>query len=238
MGTIINAAAVVLGGGIGFFVKGGLPARMRDLLMQALGLCTMFIGITGAISGMMKVEGNTLSSQGTMLLIFSLGIGALLGEALRIEDRMEALAEHLKHITKSNDNRFVEGFVSNSLIICVGAMAVVGALQDGLLHDSSMLITKAILDGVISMVFASALGIGVLFAALPLFIYQGGITLLASVLAPLFSDTLIQNLSYVGSVLIFGVGINLFFGKQIRIGNLLPALLIPIAYEIFLTLFC
>ena len=195
MGTIINVIAVVIGGGIGLFVKGGLPSRMRDLLMQALGLCTMFIGISGAISGMMKVEGATLISGGTMLLIFSLGIGALLGEALRLEDRMEALAEYLKKLTKSSDSRFVEGFVSNSLIICVGAMAVVGALQDGLLHDPTMLITKAILDGVISMVFASALGIGVIFAALPLLIYQGGITLLASFMAPIFSDALTQNLS-------------------------------------------
>ena len=230
MGTIINVIAVVIGGGIGLFVKGGLPSRMRDLLMQALGLCTMFIGISGAISGMMKVEGATL-------LIFSLGIGALLGEALRLEDRMEALAEYLKKLTKSSDSRFVEGFVSNSLIICVGAMAVVGALQDGLLHDPTMLITKAILDGVISMVFASALGIGVIFAALPLLIYQGGITLLASFMAPIFSDALTQNLSYVGSVLIFGVGINLFFGKQIRIGNLLPALLVPILYELMQLIF-
>lgn len=237
MGTIINVIAVVIGGGIGLFVKGGLPSRMRDLLMQALGLCTMFIGISGAISGMMKVEGATLISGGTMLLIFSLGIGALLGEALRLEDRMEALAEYLKKLTKSSDSRFVEGFVSNSLIICVGAMAVVGTLQDGLLHDPTMLITKAILDGVISMVFASALGIGVIFAALPLLIYQGGITLLASFMAPIFSDALTQNLSYVGSVLIFGVGINLFFGKQIRIGNLLPALLVPILYELMQLIF-
>ena len=132
----------------------------------------------------------------------------------------------------SDDNRFIEGFVANALVICVGAMAVVGALQDGLTHDPSMLITKAILDGIISMVFASALGIGAIFAAVPLFVYQGGITLLAGVIAPLFDAALITNLSFVGSVLIFGVGINLFFGKQIRIGNLLPALLIPIAYAI------
>ena len=110
-------------------------------------------------------------------------------------------------------------------------MAVVGALQDGLQNDPSMLITKAILDAAISMVFASALGIGVLFAALPLLLYQGGITLLAMGISPFFSSELISNLSYVGNVLIFGVGINLFFGKQIRIGNLLPALLVPIIYE-------
>lgn len=231
MGTLINVAGVLLGGTIGLIVKGGLPKRISDILMQALGLCTMFIGIAGALSGMLKVEGNSLQAGGSLLLIFSLGIGAITGEVLHIEDHMEGLAIRLKRLIHSNDNKFVEGFVSNSLIICVGAMAVVGALQDGLQNDPSMLITKAILDAAISMVFASALGIGVLFAALPLLLYQGGITLLAMGISPFFSPELISNLSYVGNVLIFGVGINLFFGKQIRIGNLLPALLVPIIYE-------
>lgn len=232
MGTIINALAVIAGGALGMVIKGGLPQRVSDLLMQALGLCTIFIGMTGALSGMMKIEGELLTTQGTMMLIASLGIGAVVGEFVDIEGRMEHLADRIKRMVHSEDHRFVEGFVSNALVICVGAMAVVGALQDGLTQDASMLITKAILDGIISMVFASALGIGVLFAAIPLAIYQGSITLLASVVAPLFDTVLITNLSFVGSVLIFGVGINLLFGKQIRIGNLLPALLVPILYAI------
>lgn len=231
MGTVINAAAVIVGGAIGMLVKGGLPLRVRDLLMRSLGLCTLFIGISGALSAMMHVEGAQLETNGTLLLICSLGVGAVVGELLRLEDRMEGLAHRLQNMVKSRDDKFVEGFVSNALVICVGAMAVVGALQDGLTHDASMLITKAILDGIISMVFASALGIGVLFAAVPLFFYQGAITLLAGFLSPLFREALINNLSLVGNVLIFGVGINLFFGKQIKIGNLLPALLIPIAWE-------
>lgn len=237
MGSIINAAAVIIGGALGMLVKGGLPEHMRELLMQSLGLCTMFIGIIGAISAMMHVEGALLATDGTLLLICSLGLGAVLGEWLCIEDRMENIAQYLKSMVKSKDASFVEGFVTNALVICVGAMAVVGSLQDGLLHDPSMLIAKAILDGIISMVFASALGIGVLFAALPLLLYQGSITLLAGVLSPFFTTQLITNLSAVGNVLIFGVGINLLFGKKIRVGNLLPALLIPIAYEIVLTFF-
>lgn len=236
MGTIINALAVVAGGALGMFIKGGLPQRVSDLLMQALGLCTIFIGITGALSGMMKVEETVLTTQGTMLLIASLGIGAIIGEFLDIEGRMEHLANRIKRMVHSEDNKFVEGFVSNALVICVGAMAVVGALQDGLTQDASMLVTKAILDGIISMVFASALGIGVLFAAIPLAIYQGSITLLASVVAPLFDAVLVTNLSFVGSVLIFGVGVNLLFGKQIRIGNLLPALWIPIIYAVIMAM--
>ena len=226
MGTVINAAAVIIGGMIGMLVKGGLPLRVRDLLMRSLGLCTLFIGISGAISAMMQVDGTRLQANGTLLLICSLGIGAVAGELLRLEDRMEGLAHRLQSMVKSRDDKFVEGFVSNALVICVGAMAVVGALQ-----DASMLITKAILDGIISMVFASALGIGVVFAAVPLFLYQGAITILAGTLSPLFSDTLIRNLSLVGNALIFGVGINLFFGKQMKIGNLLPALLIPVVWE-------
>lgn len=236
MGTIINALAVVAGGALGMLIKGGLPQRVSDLLMQALGLCTIFIGITGALSGMMKVEETALTTQGTMLLIASLGIGAIIGELLDIEGNMEHLANRIKRMVHSEDNKFVEGFVSNALVICVGAMAVVGALQDGLTQDASMLITKAILDGIISMVFASALGIGVLFAAIPLAIYQGSITLLASVVAPLFDAVLVTNLSFVGSVLIFGVGVNLLFGKQIRIGNLLPALWIPIIYAVIMAM--
>lgn len=212
-------------------LKEGLPAKVSDLLMQALGLCTIFIGISGALSVMLQIQDQTLVTQGTMLLIASLGIGAVIGEWIDIESKMEAFAEKIKRMFHAKDSRFVEGFVSNSLIICVGAMAVVGALQDGLMQDPSMLITKAILDGIISMVFASALGVGVLFAAIPLGLYQGSITLLASIIAPLFSPSLIANLSFVGSVLIFGVGINLLFGKKIKIGNVLPALLVPMIYE-------
>ena len=228
MGTIVNCFAVIAGGSLGLVMKGGLPKRIADLLMQSLGLCTMFIGISGAITAMIRIENNQLVTTQTMLMIASLAIGAVSGELLNIEGRMERLAEKIKLLIKSNDHLFVEGFVTNALVICIGAMAVVGALQDGLVHDSSMLYTKAILDGIISMIFASALGIGVLFAAFPLGIYQGFITVFASFIAPYFDTTLITALSGVGNVLIFGVGINLLFGKQLRVGNLLPSLLIPV----------
>ena len=130
------------------------------------------------------------------------------------------------------DSKFVEGFVTNALVICIGAMAVVGSLQDGLNHDASMLYAKAVLDCLISMVFAATLGVGVIFAGAVLFVYQGSITLLASLIAPYLNDGLINNISYIGSVLIFGVGINLIFGKKIKVGNMLPALLVPVIYEI------
>ena len=197
--------------------------------MQELGLSTLFIGVSGALKGMFTVNGEGLETGGAMVLILSLVLGALIGEGINIEKQFERFGEWLKRKVKSNgDSRFVEGFVTASLVICVGAMAVVGSLQDGLTGDASMLYTKAILDFVIVLVLASALGKGVLFSALPLGILQGSITLFAGVIAPVLSDRMIDNLSFIGSALIFCVGINLCFGKKIKVGNLLPALVIAV----------
>lgn len=228
-GTIVNVAAVIIGGGIGMLIRGGIKQRFQDILMQALGLSTLFIGVSGALKGMFTVNGEGLETGGAMVLILSLVLGALIGEGINIEKQFERFGEWLKRKVKSNgDSRFVEGFVTASLVICVGAMAVVGSLQDGLTGDASMLYTKAILDFVIVLVLASALGKGVLFSALPLGILQGSITLFAGVIAPVLSDRMIDNLSFIGSALIFCVGINLCFGKKIKVGNLLPALVIAV----------
>lgn len=226
MGTLINTAAVVLGALLGMLLKKGIKPRFREILMSALGVSTIFIGASGTLGGF-KTEENA-----TMLLIFSLVLGALAGEALKIEDRLDALGEWIKRKTRrENDNTFVEGFVTSSLVICVGAMAVVGALKDGLTGDYSTLTAKAVLDLVIVMVFASTLGVGVLFSAVPLFLYQGALTLFAKLIEPLMSERLVANLSFVGSALIFCVGVNLAFGKKFKTGNLLPALLVPVIYE-------
>lgn len=231
LGTIVNTLAVILGGLLGMVLKGGLKERYQTILMQALGLATIFIGASGALSGMLKVIDQGLETQGTMILIFSLVIGALIGEFLNIEFRLEQLGEWLKSKVPVKDNsHFVEGFVTSALVICVGAMAIVGSLQDGLLHDSSTLFAKAVLDFTIVMVFASTLGIGVVFSALPLFVYQGSITLFASFLSPFLTDVVISHLSFVGSVLIFAVGINLCFGKKIKVGNLLPAMIVTLFF--------
>lgn len=228
-GTLVNVAAVIIGGGIGMLIRGGIKQRFQDILMQALGLSTLFIGVSGALKGMFTVNGEGLETGGAMVLILSLVLGALIGEGINIEKQFERFGEWLKRKVKSNgDSRFVEGFVTASLVICVGAMAVVGSLQDGLTGDASMLYTKAILDFVIVLVLASALGKGVLFSALPLGILQGSITLFAGVIAPVLSDRMIDNLSFIGSALIFCVGINLCFGKKIKVGNLLPALVIAV----------
>lgn len=232
MGTIVNTVAVIVGGLLGMLIKGGLKQRYQETLMQALGLATLFIGISGAMKGMLTIIENQIETQGTMLLIASLVFGALVGEFFNIEKRLEQLGDWLKRKVKvKNDSSFVDGFVTSSLVICVGAMAIVGALQDGLIGDSSILFAKAILDFGIVMVFASTLGVGVVFSAIPLFIYQGLITLFASFLKPFLTELVIANLSFVGSVLIFAVGINICFGKKIKVGNMLPAMIIPFFFH-------
>ena len=238
LGTILNVTAVILGSILGILIKGGIKEKMQNVLIQACGLATLFIGISGALENMIVVSDSAVSIQGTLLLICSLVIGSLIGEWIDIEARLESVGEKLKVIVKSkNDSRFVDGFVTASLVICIGAMAVVGSLQDGLTGDYSMLLSKSILDFIIIIVFASTMGIGVLFSALPLGIYQGLITLLAVFIAPYMTDSMISSLSLVGSVLIFGVGVNLIWENKLRVGNMLPSLFVPIIYELIMQFF-
>ena len=233
LGTIVNVAAVIFGGVIGMIIKKGLKECINDTLTKACGISVIFIGVAGALSKMLVIDGNSISTNGTLLLVLSLVFGGIIGELINIEKRMDSLGNRLKKAVKAgNDSNFVEGFVAATLVICIGAMAIVGSLQDGLTGDHSMLFTKAILDFIIVMVIASATGIGAVFSAVPLGIYQGLITLCAVLIEPLISDRLVNELSMVGSVLIFCVGINLIFDKKIRVGNLLPALLVPIIWEI------
>lgn len=234
LGTIINTAAVILAGIVGLLLKSGIKPRYQKILMQANGLSVIFIGISGVMEHMLTVENNEISTQGTMLLIFSLVIGSLLGEWIDVEAKMDILGEKLKKAVKmQNDSRFVDGFVTTSLIICVGAMAIVGSMQDGLTGDSSMLIAKSLLDFVIVVILTATYGIGSAFSAIAIFVYQGGITLLAALFGSIISDALIGDLSFVGCALIFCVGVNLIREKTFRVGNMLPALLIPVVVELW-----
>lgn len=234
LGTLINTAAVVVGGILGLLLKNGIAKRFEKILMQALGLATMFIGIGGVLKYMLVVENGAISTRGTILLIFSLVIGAILGQWLDVEDKMEKLGVKLKAVAKvKNDNRFVEGFVTTSLIICVGAMAIVGAMEDGLTGDSSTLIAKSLLDLVIVVVLAAAYGVGAAFSAIPIFVYQGAITVMAALFGAIISDVLIAELSFVGNALIFCVGANLVREKTFKVANMLPALLIPVFVELW-----
>ena len=231
LGTIINTVAVIVGGLIGMLFKKGIKERFEKTLMAACGVSTIFIGVTGALQGMFTVNDGKIETQGTMLLIFSFVIGGLIGEFINIEKRMDVLGEKLKKIFHAEkDNKFVDGFVNTSLIICIGAMAIVGSIQDGLTGDYSMLTAKAILDLVIVVIMTSTYGLGAICSAIPIFVYQGAITLLGHFAGNVISEELISYLSYIGSALIFCVGINITFGKKIRVGNLLPALIIPVFY--------
>ena len=233
-GTIINTAAIIIGGLCGYLFGRFLTERHQDTLTKSCGICVLFIGIGGALEGMLTVQGNGVSSGGTMLMVSSLAIGALIGEILDIEDRFESFGEWLK-IKSGNakDKKFVDGFVTASLTVCIGAMAIVGAIEDGIMGDSSILITKAILDLIIIMVMTCSMGKGCIFSAIPVAIFQGSITILARLIKPIMTDAALANMSLIGSILIFCVGLNLVWGKKVRVANLLPALVIAVAAAFF-----
>lgn len=230
LGTIINSAAIILGGIFGFLFGKFLNERIQDTLQKASGICVLFIGIAGAVQGMMSVSGSSLTSGRSMFIVASIALGALIGELINIEHLFERFGEWLKVKTgNAKDKGFVNGFVTASLTVCIGAMAVVGSIQDGIYGDHSVLVTKAILDLIIIMIMTCSLGKGCVFSAIPVAVFQGSITALARLIKPLMTDAALANLSLIGSILIFCVGLNLVWGKKIRVANLLPSLIIAVA---------
>lgn len=234
IGTLVNTLAVLLGGGLGLLLKHGIKERFKEILMQALGVSTMFIGISGALRGILVVNDDLLDSRNTLLMILCLVLGAVLGELLNIDRWMQGLGERLRRKVRARDedSYFVEGFVTTTIIICTGAMAIVGSFQDALMGDPSMLYAKSALDGVIAAVLASSLGVGVLFAAIPLLVYQGSLTLLASWIKPILSELMLFNISFVGSILVFLIGVNMLFDKRIRIANFLPSIILAALFPL------
>ena len=230
-GTGINVAAIIAGGLAGLTFGRRITKRCQETLLNAVGAAVLFIGIGGTLQQMLHIENGTIVSAGTMMMIFSLAIGALLGEWIDIDCRMERFGQWLRHRSgNESDTRFVDGFVLASLTVCIGAMAVVGSIEDGLHGDYSILAAKAVLDLIIVMTMTAALGKGCIFSALPVGIFQGGMTLLAGLLSPLITDAAMSNLSYVGNILIFLVGVNLLWGPKVRVANLLPALLVAFGW--------
>ena len=229
LGTIVNTLAIISGGTLGTFFGKYLKERHQDSLCKTCGICTLFIGIAGALEGMLTVEGASVTSGQSLLIIGCLAIGALVGEILNIEDAFERFGQWLK-IKSGNakDKLFVEGFVTASLTVCIGAMAIVGSIQDGLLGDPSILFTKAVLDLIIIMVMTCSMGKGCMFSAIPVALLQGGITCLARLIQPIMTEAALFNLSLIGSILIFCVGLNLVWGKKIRVANLLPAIVVAV----------
>lgn len=237
MGTLVNTGAVIAGGIAGTLLRSGIPEKYKKTVMQAIGLSVMFIGISGTIKEMLVIAaGNKLDRQFIMLMIFSLVLGGLAGEFLKIEKRLENIGVWFQTKIPAREGTFAEGFVTASLVYCVGAMAIVGSLEDGLSGNPSTLYAKAILDGVSAVVFAATMGIGVAFSAIPVLAYQGAITLLAGVIKPWLNDIVISQMSLVGGILIFAIGINLLELKKINVGNLLPAVFIPVLYFILKSL--
>ncbi|GKU23799.1 DUF554 domain-containing protein [Clostridium folliculivorans] len=224
LGTLVNFGAIVIGGILGLLLKGGIPERLSKTIMNGLALCVLYIGISGALKG-----------DNPLLIIISIAVGALIGELIDIDNLLSKfgvfIEEKFKKITKNSP--IAEGFVTSSLLFCVGAMAIVGSLQSGLEGNHTVLFNKSILDGISSIVFASSLGIGVIFSAFAVLIYQGSITLLATLIQGILTTTVINSMTAVGSLLIIGLSFNMLGITKIKVANLLPAIIIPMIYSFF-----
>ena len=221
LGTIVNTLAIVAGGLLGLLFRGGIPEQSGRTVMHAIGLAVILIGLKTA-----------LQSDAILLVILSLAIGSVLGELLRIEDRLEGLGRWIGKCLAKDSGGIAEGFVSASLLYCVGAMAIVGAMESGLTGSHQTLYAKSILDGIGSVLFASTMGIGVIFSAVSVLVYQGIITLGASFLKQFLVPEVVAQMSAVGGLLILAIGIGLLEIKKFKIGNMLPAIFIPLAYQI------
>lgn len=231
LGTLINAAGIIIGGFAGLLFGKLIKPRMQETMTCACGICVIFLGIAGAMEKMLTAhENGTLVSGGTMMVIASVVLGALVGELINIETGLERFGGWLRKVTHSEgDGGFIDGFVNASLTVCIGAMAVVGAIQDGIYGDYSTLTAKAVLDLIIIMIMTSAKGKGCIFSAIPVIVFQGVITALSQLIEPIMTTPALANLSLVGSILIFCVGVNLVWGKKVRVANFLPGIVFAVA---------
>lgn len=225
LGTIVNALSIIGGSLIGLLLKKGIPERINQTIMNGIALCVLFIGISGSL----KV--NYL-----LLVIFSIVIGGAIGEIIDIDRRLQGLGDNIEKRLKGRGGKISEGFVTASLIYCVGAMAIVGSLQSGLTGNHQTLVAKSILDGISSIVFTSSLGIGVMLSAVSVFIYQGTITLAASLLSGILTTTVINDMTAAGSLLIIGISFNMLGITKIKVANLLPGVFIPILYQLLINI--
>mgnify|MGYP000343806000 CR=1 FL=1 len=229
LGTIINVVLLVAGGLLGLAGGRFITPRIQDTLMKASGLCVLFIGLGGTTQKMLIIDGKALATTGTTMLIVSFALGSLIGEAVNLEAAIENLGEWLKRKTGSEgDNEFTNAFVST----CIGAMAIVGSIQDGLLGDWSTLALKGALDCIIVCTMTASLGRGCIFSALPVAVFQGTITLFAGALSPIMTTAALNSLSLVGSMLIFCVGVNLIRPQTFRTANMLPSVVIAVIYAL------
>ena len=230
MGSLINTISIIAGGLIGMVVGRAFSEDQQEALTKACGISVLFIAIAGAMEGMLRVEGGQVASGKSMLVVLCLAVGTLIGELIGIEKGFVTFGEWLKIRTgNSGDAQFVNAFVTASLTVCIGAMAIVGSIQDGVTGDYSTLAVKSVLDLIIVAVMTSSLGKGAAFSAIPILLFEGSITLLAKLIAPLMTGAAIAYLSLIGSVLIFCVGLNLVFDRKLRVANMLPAVFLAAA---------
>lgn len=230
LGTVINSASIVAGGLVGHFAGKFFRPEQQESLNKACGISVIFIAVAGAMQGMLKIEGAEIVSGKSMLVVLCLALGTIMGELFGIEKGFENFGGWLKKKSgNSGDSTFVNAFVTASLTVSIGAMAVVGAIQDGLLGDFSTLAVKSVLDFIIVAVMTSAMGKGAVFSAVPVFVFEGAMTLLAKLLSPLMTPAALAYLSLIGSVLIFCIGVNLVWGKKLKVANMLPSVILAVA---------
>jgi uncharacterized protein len=224
LGNYVNTLAIIIGSLLGLFLRKGLKEKYKTIVMQALGLSVLFIGATTAINGLLDPDSEAI------LFIISLIIGGFIGEIAGLEKGLENIGLFLQRKVGSAEHNIARGFVTASLIFCVGTMAIIGSLESGLRGNYDMLFAKAVLDGITAMILASTLGIGVIFSAVAVFIYQGSIVLFAGFLEPLLTIQVIREISIIGGILIFSIGLNMMEIVKINTLNLLPAILMPVIY--------
>ncbi|MEE4265955.1 MAG: DUF554 domain-containing protein [Desulfobacteraceae bacterium] len=221
LGTVVNTFSIIIGSLIGLVFKGSIPEKYSKTIMHGIGLAVILIGLKTA-----------LNSDSILIVIISLATGSFLGELFRVEDRLDQLGNWIGRRLSKDSEGISKGFVSASLIYCVGAMAIIGSMESGLTGNHQTLFAKSILDGIGSVLFASTLGIGVLFSAVSVFIYQGLLTVTASSIKPFLLPEVVSQMSAVGGLLILAIGIGLLEIKKLKIGNMLPAVFIPLVYQV------
>ncbi|BAX78938.1 DUF554 domain-containing protein [Labilibaculum antarcticum] len=217
IGTLVNVVAILVGGSLGLIFRTRIPERMFKIVFQAIGIFTLYLGVS------MALKANEL-----LIMVFSLVVGALIGEFLRLEDRVENLSELLKKKIGSKDDKFSTGFVTSFMLFCLGAMTILGSMEEGMGNEPTLLLTKSMMDGFSAVALAAVMGVGVLFSVIPLLIYQGGLTLLAALFGGVIPEVIITEIAGVGGVLIIGLGISILEIKKIKVLNMLPALLVEV----------
>lgn len=235
LGTLIDGGFILVGGLAGLAFGRFLTPRIQDTLLKATAVAILFVGLSGALAGMLSLEGGKLTAVNSALVVGSLALGSLIGEVFDLERQLDRFGEWLKYATRSNgDSAFVDAFVSASLSVAVGAMAIVGSIQDGLTGDWTTLALKGAIDALLVCTMTASMGKGCIFSVIPVVLLQGGVTVLAQILNPLMTAAAIANLSTVGSILIFCVGVDLIWGKTFRVANMLPSVVIAMAAAFFM----